>query len=59
MRFGWARHVERIRERKRTYGILVGKPEGRTPTQLGRPGTDGRIILRKILEKWDVGTWIQ
>jgi len=24
---------------------------------LGDPGVDGRIILRWILRKWDVGVW--
>ena len=24
---------------------------------LGDPGVEGRIILRRILRKWDVGVW--
>jgi len=24
---------------------------------LGDPGVDGRIILKRILRKWDVGVW--
>jgi hypothetical protein len=24
---------------------------------LGKPGVDGRIILRWIFRKWDVGVW--
>jgi hypothetical protein len=40
-------------ESKGAYRILVGKPEGRKT--LGRPGVDGRIILKRILEKWDGG----
>jgi hypothetical protein len=35
------------------YRVLVGKPEGRRP--LGDPGVDGKIILRWILRKRDVG----
>ena len=36
---------------------LVGKPEGRRP--LGRPGVDGRIILKWIFERLDGGIeWI-
>jgi hypothetical protein len=34
-RMRWAGHVERIRERRNAYRILVGKPEGKRP--LGRP----------------------
>jgi len=37
------------------YRVLVGKP-GRKRL-LGRPSIDGRIILRWILRKWDVGVW--
>jgi hypothetical protein len=32
---------------------LSGKPEGRRP--LGRSGIGGRIILKLIWEKWDLG----
>jgi hypothetical protein len=44
---GWAGNVARMRERRGVYWVLVGKPEGKRP--LGRPGVDGRIILR-----WDM-----
>jgi hypothetical protein len=37
------------------YRVLLGKPEGRG--SLGRPGIDGRIILRRVFRKWDVGVW--
>ena len=37
------------------YKVLVGKPDGRY--HLGDPGIDGRIILRWIFTKWDVGVW--
>jgi hypothetical protein len=33
----------------------VGKLEGRD--HLEGPGIDGRIILRSIFRKWDVGAW--
>jgi len=33
----------------------LGKTEGKRP--LGRPRLDGRIILRWIFKKWDVGAW--
>ena len=42
-------------ERRGVYRVLVGKPEGRD--HLGDPGVDGRIILRWIFRKWDVGGW--
>ena len=43
-------------ENRNVYKVLVGKSEGNSP--LGNPGEDGRIILRWILRKWDVGAWI-
>jgi hypothetical protein len=44
------------------YRVLVGKPEGKR--SLGTPGVDGRIILRWMFRKWDVGvgtglSWIR
>jgi hypothetical protein len=40
-------------ERRGVYRVLVVKPEVKRP--LGRPSLDGRIILRWIVTKWDVG----
>jgi len=33
--------------------VMVGKPEGKD--HLEDPGVDGRIILRRIFRKWNVG----
>jgi len=43
-RMRWVRHVARMGEERGLYRILVGKPAGKRP--LGRPGVDGRVILR-------------
>ena len=42
-----------MRERRGVYRSLEGKPEGKN--HLGEPGADGKIILRRIFRKWDVG----
>jgi hypothetical protein len=42
-------------ERKGVYRILVEKLERKN--RLGDPGVDGRITLRRIFRKWDVGVW--
>jgi hypothetical protein len=54
-RMRWAGHVARVEERRGVYRVLVGNPQGRD--LLGYPGVDGRIILRWIFRKWDVGIW--
>jgi len=41
-------------EERRIQG-LVGKPEGKN--HLEDPGVDGRIILKWIFRKWDIGVW--
>jgi len=42
-------------EGRGVYRVLVGQPEGKRP--LGRPGVDGRVILRWLFRKWDVEVW--
>jgi hypothetical protein len=53
-RMTWAGHVERVREKRNPYRILVGKPEGKN--SLRRPRRV-MIILKLILEKWDGLVW--
>ena len=40
----WVGYVARMLEGRGLYRVLVGKPEGKR--LLGRPGVNGRIILR-------------
>jgi len=54
-RMRWAGHVVHMGEGRGMYRGLVGKPVGKRP--LGDPGVDGRIMLRWICRKWDVGVW--
>jgi hypothetical protein len=42
-------------ERRGVYRVLVGNM--REGDSLGDPGVDGKIILRWIFRKWDVGVW--
>ena len=49
----WAGHVACMGDSRDVYRVLVGKPDGKRP--LGKPKIDGRIILRWISRKWDVG----
>jgi len=51
----WMGHVAYRGERRGAYRILVRKPEGKN--HLEDPGVDGKIILRRIFRKWDVGAW--
>ena len=51
----WAGHVALTGERRGVYRVLVGKPEGKRP--LEDPGVDGRIILRWLFRKLDMGEW--
>jgi len=37
------------------YRVLMGNSEGKRP--LGRPRCRGRIILKWIFRKWDLGAW--
>ena len=52
-RMRWVRHVARMREGEVYTGVWWGKL--REEDHLEDPGIDGRIILRWIFRKWDVG----
>jgi len=54
-RMRWAGHVARMEESRGAYRVLVGNLRERV--RLRYPGLDGRIILRWIFRKWDVGVW--
>jgi len=55
-RMRWAGHVTCMDERRGVYRVLVGNLKERD--HLEDSGVDGRIILRWIFRKWDVGVWI-
>jgi hypothetical protein len=44
-----------MEKRRGVYRVLVGNL--RKGDHLGDPGVDGRIILRRIFKKYDVGVW--
>jgi hypothetical protein len=44
-----------MEEGRGVYRVLVGKPGERD--HWGDPGVDGRVTLRRIFRKWDVGLW--
>jgi len=49
----WAGHVAFMGEGRGVYRVWWGNLGERE--QWGDPGVDGRIILRWIFRKWDVG----
>jgi hypothetical protein len=55
----WAGHVARMREERKVYKVLVGKPEGKRP--LGRPRRRWRDGIRMGLRKIGLGgvDWIR
>jgi len=48
----WAGHVTRVGERR---GFWWGNLRGKN--HLGDPNVDGRIVLKWLFRKWDVGAW--
>ena len=54
-RMRWAGHVARMGEGRGVHRVSVGNLGERD--NWGYSGIDGRIILRWIFKKWDVGVW--
>ena len=54
-RMRWAGHVERVGEGRGVYRVWWENL--RESDHWGDPGADGKIILRWIFRKWDVGVW--
>jgi len=54
-RMRWTGHVARMEEVEACTGFWCGILKERD--QWGDPGVDGRMILRWIFRKWDVGVW--
>jgi hypothetical protein len=55
-RMRWAGYVARMGRGEGCTGFWWGNL--RDKDHLGNPGVDGRIILRWIFRKWEVGVWI-
>jgi hypothetical protein len=54
-RMRWVGHVARMGQRIGTYGVLVGKPEGKRP--FGRPKRRWEDNIKMIFRKCDVEVW--
>jgi hypothetical protein len=54
-RMRWARHVARMGRGEACTRFWWENLRERD--HWGDPGIDGRIILRRIMRKWDVGIW--
>jgi hypothetical protein len=54
-RLRWAGHVAHMGERRGTYRVMVGKPEGRSP--LGRPRRRWADDIKMNLQEVVWGTW--
>jgi hypothetical protein len=61
-RMRWVGHVAHMGEGRNVYGVLVGKPKGKT--LLGHQGTDGRMrskwtFMRLAGEVWSGFAWLR
>jgi hypothetical protein len=57
-RMRWARHVEQMGERRNTYEILAGKPEGKS--SIGRPSCRWEDNTKRYIREigWEVVDWM-
>jgi hypothetical protein len=55
-RMRWVGHVARMREERKVYKVLVGKPEAKRP--LGRPRRRWEDGIRVDLREVGLGVWI-
>ena len=57
-RMRWVGHVSGLRGGKKSIKDFVGGGVNlRENDHLGDTGVDGRILLRSIFRKWDLGLW--
>jgi len=54
-RIGWARHVERMGEKRGVYRVLVEKPEGKKT--FGRPRLRWEDNIKMDLQEVGCGVW--
>jgi hypothetical protein len=54
-RIRWVGHVARMGDRRVVYRVLVGNIK--ESYHLEDSGLNGKIILKWIFRKWDVGVW--
>jgi hypothetical protein len=54
-RMKWTEHVARMREERKVYKVLVGKPEGKKP--LGRPRRRWEYDIRVDTREIGWGVW--
>jgi hypothetical protein len=52
----WAGNEACVRQEIVVYRFFLWEPP-KERDHWGYPGIDGRIILRQIFRKWDVGVW--
>jgi hypothetical protein len=54
----WAGHAPYMSEKRNTYRILVGKPEGKRPIEIYRPKWQDNIKMDLTERGWSGTDWI-